>query len=156
MTGPFLLSISVFGRPFVKRFALCYRTVVCLSVCLFVCLSVTLVYCGQTVGWIKMKLGMKAGIDPGHIALDGYSAPPPSKGYSPHSFGPCLLWPNGSTDQDATWYEGRPRPRPHCVKLGPNSPSQKGQRPRIFGLCLLWLNGRPSKLLLSTCLFLVF
>jgi len=27
-----------------------------LSVCLPV-LSVTLVYCGQTVGWIKMKLG---------------------------------------------------------------------------------------------------
>ena len=24
---------DVFGRPFVKRFALCYRTVVCLSVC---------------------------------------------------------------------------------------------------------------------------
>jgi len=27
--------------------------------CLSVCLSVTLVYCGQTVGWIKMKLGMQ-------------------------------------------------------------------------------------------------
>jgi len=25
---------TVFGRPFVKRFAQCYRTVVCLSVCL--------------------------------------------------------------------------------------------------------------------------
>jgi len=30
---------TVFGRQFVKRFALCYQTVVCLSVCLFVCLS---------------------------------------------------------------------------------------------------------------------
>jgi len=28
----------LFGQPFVKRFALCYRTVVC-PVCLFVCLS---------------------------------------------------------------------------------------------------------------------
>jgi len=46
----------VFGRPFVKRFALCYWTVVCLS-CLSV-LSVTLVYCGQTVRRIKMKLGI--------------------------------------------------------------------------------------------------
>jgi len=27
----------VFGRPFVKQFALCYQTVVCLSVCLSVC-----------------------------------------------------------------------------------------------------------------------
>ena len=60
----------VFGRPFVKRFALCYRTVVCLSV-----LSVTLVYCGQTVEWIKMKLGMAVGLGPGHIVLDGDPAP---------------------------------------------------------------------------------
>jgi len=36
----------------------------CLSV-----LCVTLVYCGQTVGWIKMKLGMQVGLSPGHIVL---------------------------------------------------------------------------------------
>jgi len=35
-------------------------------VCLFV-LSVTFVHCGQTVGWIKMKLGMQVGLGPGHI-----------------------------------------------------------------------------------------
>jgi len=57
---------AVFGRPFVKRFALCYWTIV-----LSLCLSVTLVYCGQTVGWIKMKLGMKVGLGPGNILLDG-------------------------------------------------------------------------------------
>jgi len=61
------------GRPFVKQFALCYRTVVCLS-----CLSVTLVYCGQTVGWIKRKLGVEIG--PGHIMLDEDPAPSPQKG----------------------------------------------------------------------------
>ena len=69
---------SVFGRPFVKRFALCYRTVVC-PVCLSVCLSVlsvTLVYCGQTVGWIKMKLGMQVGLGTGHIVSDGDPARP--------------------------------------------------------------------------------
>ena len=33
----------------------------CLSVCLS-CLSVTLVYCGQTAGWIKMKLGTEVGL----------------------------------------------------------------------------------------------
>ena len=43
--------------------------------CLFV-LSVTLVYCGQMVGWIKMKLGMEIGLDPDHIVLDGDPAPP--------------------------------------------------------------------------------
>ena len=60
------IDSAVFGQPFVKRFALRYRTVVCLS-----CLSVTLVYCGQTVGWIKMKLGTKVRLGPSHIVLDG-------------------------------------------------------------------------------------
>jgi len=44
-----------------------------------VCLSVTLVYCGQTVGWIKMKLGVQVGLGPGHIVLDGDPAPPSSE-----------------------------------------------------------------------------
>jgi len=69
---------TIFGRPFVKRFALCYQTIVCLFV-----LSVTLVYCGQMVGWIKMKLGMQLGLSSGHIVLDGDPAPPPQKGHSP-------------------------------------------------------------------------
>ena len=64
----------VLGGPFVKRFALCYRTGVCPV------LSVTLVYCGQTVGWIKMKLGMQVGLSPGHTVLDGDPGPPPPKG----------------------------------------------------------------------------
>jgi len=47
-----------------------------LSVCP-VCpvLSVTLVYCGQMVWQIKMKLGMQVGLGPGHIVLDGDPAP---------------------------------------------------------------------------------
>ena len=57
----------VFRRPFAKRFTLCYRTV---------CLSVTLVYCGQTVGWIRMPLGMVVGIGQGHFVLDGNPAAP--------------------------------------------------------------------------------
>jgi len=39
-------------------------------------LSVTLVYCGQTVTWIKMKLGMQIGLGPGDIVLDGDPVPP--------------------------------------------------------------------------------
>jgi len=35
------------------------------------CLSVTLVHCGQTVGRMKMKLGMQVGLGPGHIVLGG-------------------------------------------------------------------------------------
>ena len=75
--------LPIFGRPFVKRFALCYRTVVCLSVCpVLSVLSVALVYCGQTVVWIKMPLGMEVScLGPGHIVLDGDRGPP--KGTAP-------------------------------------------------------------------------
>jgi len=41
------------------------------------------VYCGQTAGWIKMALGMKVGLGPGHIVLDGDPGPLPKKGRSP-------------------------------------------------------------------------
>ena len=41
-----------------------------LSVCP-VCLSATLVYCDQTAGWIKIKLGMQVGLGPGHTVSDG-------------------------------------------------------------------------------------
>jgi len=82
--------VSSFGRPFVKRFAVCPV------------LFVTLVYCGQTVGWIKMKLGMQVGQV--HM-LDGDPGPPPPKGHSPLTliFRPYLLWLNGSMHQGSTW-----------------------------------------------------
>jgi len=109
----------LFGQSFVKQFALCYWTVVLsvsLSVCP-VCLSVTLVYCGQAVGWIRMKLGKQVGLGPGHIVLDGDPAPLPQSGSTlPWIFGPYLLWPDGSMDQDATWHGGRPQHRPHCAR----------------------------------------
>jgi len=94
---------------------------------LFVCLSVTLVYCGQTVGWIRMPLGMEVGLSQGHIVLDGDRVPQ-EKGTQPPSriFVPSLLWPNSSMDQDATWYRGRPRSRRHCVRWGPMQPPRKG------------------------------
>ena len=57
----------------VKRFALCHRTVACLSVRL----SVRFVHCGQKAGWIKVKLGTQVGLVPGHIVLDGDPAPLP-------------------------------------------------------------------------------
>jgi len=55
------------------------------------------VYCGQTVGWIKMKLGMQVGLGPGYIVLDEDPAPLPQRGTA-HIFGPYLLWPNGWMD----------------------------------------------------------
>jgi len=72
----YVISHLFFGRPFVKRFALRYHPF-CLSVCLSV-LSVKLVYCGQTVEWIKMKLGMQVGLGPGHIVLGVNPVPLPN------------------------------------------------------------------------------
>ena len=64
--------------------------------------------------------GTEVSLGPGDIALDGDQAP--LKKAQPPLFGPCLLWTNGWMDQDATWYEGRPQPRPHCVRWGSSSP----------------------------------
>ena len=94
--GDASILILLFGRPFVKQFTLFYRTVI-----LSVCLSVTLVYCGQTVRWIRMKPGMQVGLGPGHIVLDRDPAPPQERGTAHQIFSPCLLWPNGWMDQDA-------------------------------------------------------
>jgi len=69
--------IIQFWATICKTVHLCYRTIV-LSVCL-PALSLTLVHCGQTVQWIKMKLGMEVGLGNGHIVLDGDPAPPPTK-----------------------------------------------------------------------------
>jgi len=68
-----------------------------------------------------------------------------------------VLWPNDFMDQDATWYAGRHRPWPHCVRWGPSSPSPIlgpyllrpngcmdqdvtwfGARPRPRRLCVRW------------------
>ena len=94
----------------------------CLSV-LSVCpvLSVTFVHCGQTVGRIKMKLGMQVGLGPGNIVLDGEPAPPPQRDSPYPIFGPYLLRLNGCMDQDATGYGARLRPNQHCVGWGPIS-----------------------------------
>jgi len=65
----------------------------CLSV-----LSVTLVYCGQTIGWIKMKFGMEVGFGLRDIVLDGPR--PHKKAQQPPLYVPCLLWPKSWMDPD--------------------------------------------------------
>ena len=72
------------------------------------------VYCGQMAGFIKMPLGTEVNLGPGDVVLDGVAAPP--NGAQPPVFGSCLVWPNNWMDEDATWYKGRPWPRPHCVR----------------------------------------
>jgi len=133
----------IFWRQFVKRFALCYRTV---SVCI-----VTLVYCGETVGWIKMKLGMAVGLVPGHIVLDGTQLPPPKKKghFSAHVYcGQTAGWIKMPLGTEVDLGPG------HIVDGDPVSSRDRGTAPSpLFGSCLvLWPNGRPFRLLMSTCL----
>ena len=127
-----------FGRPFVKRFVLCYQTVVCpvLSV-----LSVTLVYCDQTVGWIKMKLCTQVGLGAGHFVLHGDPALPSTKGHSPQ-FSAHIC-----SGQMTRWIK---MPLSRKLGLGPSDivldgdpalPSPKKGQPPIFRLCLLCPNG---------------
>jgi len=75
-----------------------------------------------------MKLGKELGLGPGHIVLDGDSAPPPHWGRAPN-FGPCPLCLNGWLDQAATWY---------CLRWGPISPKGGGDScPLLFGECIV-------------------
>jgi len=83
------------------------RCPVCLS-----CLSVMLVHCGQTVGQIKMKLGMQVGLGPGQIVLDGDPAPPPPKGGRAPQFSTCIC-----CGQMAAWIK---MPLGTEVGLGPD------------------------------------
>ena len=119
-----------------------------LSVCPV--LSVTLVYCGQTVGWIKIKLGMLVGLDPGHTVLDG--DPALSKGAQPPISCPCLLWPNGRRMKMSLVTEVDLGPGHIVLDGDPAPPSpRKGQSRPLFLAHVCFGHGRPSQLLLSSC-----
>jgi len=82
-----------------------------------------------------MPVRMMIGLGPGKIVLDVDPAPPQEAQPSPRpppNFGPCILWPNGWMAEDATWYEGMPRSRPHCDTWGPSCPSKKGHSPQFL------------------------
>ena len=96
-------------------------------------LSVTLVYCGQTVGRIKIKPGMQVGLGPGHIVLDGVPAPRHPKGHSPPNLWPISVaakWLHGSR---CHLYGSRPWSRRLCVRWEPGShlPKKRGGGPKF-------------------------
>ena len=103
-----------------------------------------LVYCGQTVGCIKMKLGMEVDLGPGHTVLDGDPAALPKRAQPPPQFSAyagCV--------QTAGWIK-MPLGREIGLSLGhivldgdpaPLSPPKKGGKAApLFGSCLLWPN----------------
>jgi len=106
-----------------------------------ICLSVNLVYCGQTVGWIKMKLGMQVGLlCPGHNVLDGDPPPIPQRRTAPQfsahiCCGKMAGWIKMPLGMEVGFGPG------NCVRWGPSSPKKGHSPPPIFGPCLLWPNG---------------
>ena len=118
----------VFGRPFVKRFALCYRTVVLSVLCV---MSVTLVYSGKMVRWVKMKLSMQVGLGSGYIVLDGDPAPPKrdrARQFSAHVCGQTAGWIKLALGIEVGLgpgyivLDGDPAPPPQKGARGPNFP----------------------------------
>jgi len=71
----------------------------------------------------EVGLGLReVGLGLRDIVFDVDAATPQKKGTPPQpNFGPCLLRPNGWTDENAAWYGSRLRPRPHCTRRGPSS-----------------------------------
>jgi len=81
------------------------------------------------------------------LPLKGAQPPPPI-------FAPCLFWPNGWMDQDATLYGERPQPKPHFIRrkpIPPCPPKWHSSRPPSFWPISIVPNGRPCQLLLSRC-----
>jgi len=113
-----LCDTAVLGQPFLKRFALCCRIVVCLF-----CLSIILMYCGRTIGWIKMKLDVQVGINHGHIVSDGDQRPLPQRGAGPNF---RLIY--GWMDQDATCRKVGLDPSDIVLHRDPAPHPQKGDR----------------------------
>jgi len=68
-----------------------------------------------------MPLRTEVNLGPGNIVLDGDPAAPKKGGTALSPILAHVLWPNGCINQDATWYGGRLRPRPHCVTWRPSS-----------------------------------
>jgi len=90
-------------------------------------------------GWTKIPLGMEVGA--GDFLFDGDPVAPRKRGTpTPSNFGPCLLWPHGLMDQDATCYGSKRQPRRRCVRWGRSS-LLNGAQPPVFDSCILWPNG---------------
>ena len=113
-------------------------------------------YCGQTVGCIKMPVGMDVGLSLGDFVLDGEPVPSPTRGRSPPIFGQCLSWPTlVYCGQMAGWMKTPLGTEVdlgsgHVVLDGVPAPAKGAQHP-LFSVHVYCGHGRPSQLLLSSC-----
>jgi len=124
-----------------------------LSVCLSV-LDVT-VYCGQVVGWIKIKLGMEVCLGPDHIVLDGNPASPPQKkGAQPQFLVHVCCGQTAGRIKMPRGMEVGLSPGYIGLDGEPVPPTKRHSSPPLFGPCLLWPNDHPCQLLLSSCFVL--
>jgi len=130
-----ILSVIVWfiGQPFVKRFALCYRTIV-LSVCLSC--PVCDVRALWPNGWTDQDEPWRAGRPRTwpHCVRWGPSYPSP-KWAQPPNFRPISVV--------AKWLHGSRCPGDFVLDgdLARRSLPKEGRRPQIFGPCLLGPNG---------------
>jgi len=101
-------------------------------------MSEMLVYCGQMVGWIKMKLGMEVGLSPGLIVLGKHPFPHP-KGAEPPNFPPISV--------AAKWLDMIKMPRGREVGLYPSNivldgdpspiPKKGGRAPNFWPMSIV-------------------
>jgi len=88
--------------------------------------------CGQTVGQIKMKLGMQVGLGPGHIVLDGNPAPSPPKGHGPQFTAHVCCGQTAGWIKMLLGVEVGLGPRDFVLARNPPPPPQIGDRASQF------------------------
>ena len=138
------VNLSIFGRPFVKRYTLCYRTFVCpvlscpvLCVCLSVCLSGYDVGVWWSNGWMDQDEIWHEGRSRSRSQCIRWGPNSPKKGHSPqfsaHAYcGQTAGWIKMPLGTEVGLDPG------DIVLHGDPSPPQKGtQQPPLFGPCLL-------------------
>jgi len=98
--------------------------------------TLVVVYCGQTVGQIKVKLGTQVGLGLGHIVLDEDRAPhSPKEGGAPSNFWPISVeakWLQGSRFKIPLGTEVGLGPGDFVLDGDPAPPFQKGNRAPNF------------------------
>ena len=125
-----------------KLLDLCYRSVVCLSV--------TLVHCGQSAGWIKMKLGTKVGLGSGHTVLDGDPAPPPERGIAPN-FRPMYVVAKRLVKARCHLVRRQAAAQATLCYMGTQLPQSGTAPPNIGPVCIVAKRSPISATVLSTC-----